>query len=103
MGNSPRVCTPTQSPPPEAAAKRAGMDAKNLAGHSMRSGMATQASMNGAGEREIAKTTGHRSRRVLRRYIRTVSCFARIPSRRSASTGCTARRLLYAEAGAAFQ
>ncbi len=57
------------------AAARAGIDATNLAGHSMRSGMATQAAMNGAGEREIAKTTGHKSRRVLRRYIRTGQLF----------------------------
>jgi hypothetical protein len=27
--------------------------------------------MNGPGERLIAKTTGHKSRRVLRRYIRS--------------------------------
>jgi hypothetical protein len=41
----------------------------------MRAGMATQGAMNGAGEREIAKTTGHKSRRVLRRYIRTGQLF----------------------------
>src|SRR6266567_4649985 len=52
------------------AATRAGIDATNLAGHSMRAGMATQAAMNGAAEREIAKTTGHKSTHVLRRYIR---------------------------------
>jgi integrase len=57
------------------AALRAGIDATNLAGHSMRSGMATQAAMNGAGERAIAETTGHKSRRVLRRYIRTGKLF----------------------------
>jgi hypothetical protein len=37
--------------------------------------MATQAAMNGAGERAIAKTTGHRARRVLRRYIRSGQLF----------------------------
>jgi site-specific recombinase XerD len=57
------------------AAVRAGIDATNIAGHSMRAGMATQAAMNGVGERSIAKTTGHRSRRVLRRYIRTGQLF----------------------------
>jgi site-specific recombinase XerD len=57
------------------AAARAGLDATNLAGHSMRSGMATQAAMNGAGERSIAKTTGRKSRRILRRYIRSGQLF----------------------------
>lgn len=38
------------------AAVRAGIDATNIAGHSMRAGMATQAAMNGASEHEIAKT-----------------------------------------------
>ncbi len=49
---------------------RAGMDPTNLAGHSVRAGMATQAAMNGVSERDIAQITGHKSRRVLRRYIR---------------------------------
>jgi integrase len=52
------------------AAARAGMDATNIAGHSVRAGMATQAALNGSSERAIARTTRHRSRRVLRRYIR---------------------------------
>jgi hypothetical protein len=53
----------------KAAASRAGMNATNIAGHSVRSGIATQAPLNGSSERAIAKTTRHRSRRVLRRYI----------------------------------
>ncbi|MGB7549249.1 MAG: tyrosine-type recombinase/integrase [Terracidiphilus sp.] len=57
------------------AAVRSGINASNIAGHSMRAGMATQAAMNGAGERAIAKTTGHRARRVLRRYIRSGQLF----------------------------
>lgn len=57
------------------AAARAGMDATNIAGHSVRAGMATQAAMNGTSERAIAKTTRHRSRRVLRRYIRSGELF----------------------------
>jgi site-specific recombinase XerD len=57
------------------AAERAGIDSTNIAGHSMRAGMATQAAMNGAGERSIAKTTGHKSRRILRRYIRSGQLF----------------------------
>jgi integrase len=58
------------------SAMRAGIDASKLTGHSMRAGMATQAAMNGEGERSIAKTTGHKSRRVLRRYIRSGQLFS---------------------------
>jgi len=57
------------------AAKRAELNAANISGHSMRAGLATQAAMNGADERVIAKTTGHKSRRVLRRYIRIGSMY----------------------------
>jgi site-specific recombinase XerD len=57
------------------AAARADIDATNIAGHSMRAGMATQAATNGASESAIARTTGHRSRRVLRRYIRSGQLF----------------------------
>ncbi len=57
------------------AAVRAGIDPTNVAGHSVRAGMATQAAMNGAGERQIAKTTRHKSQRVLRRYIRDGKLF----------------------------
>jgi site-specific recombinase XerD len=57
------------------AASRAGLDATNIAGHSVRAGMATQAALNGSSERAIAKTARHRSRRVLRRYIRPGELF----------------------------
>jgi hypothetical protein len=57
------------------AAVRAGMNATNIAGHSVRAGMATQAALHGSSERAIAKTTRHRSRRVLRRYIRPGELF----------------------------
>ena len=57
------------------AASRGGMNATNIAGHSVRAGMATQAALNGSSERAIARTTGHRSRRVLRRYIRPGEMF----------------------------
>lgn len=57
------------------AAARAGMNATNIAGQSVRAGMATQAALNGSSERAIAKTTRHRSRRVLRRYIRPGEMF----------------------------
>ena len=51
------------------------MNATNIAGHSVRAGMATQAALNGSSERAIARTTRHRSRRVLRRYIRPGELF----------------------------
>jgi hypothetical protein len=57
------------------AATRAGINATNIAGHSVRAAMATQAALNGSSERAIAKTTRHRSRRVLRRYIRPGELF----------------------------
>lgn len=57
------------------AAARAGINATNIAGHSVRAGMATQAALNGSSERAIAKTTRHKSRRVLRRYIRPGELF----------------------------
>jgi integrase len=59
----------------KSAAARAGMNATNIAGHSVRAGMATQAALNGSSERAIAKTTRHKSRRVLRRYIRPGELF----------------------------
>jgi integrase len=57
------------------AASRSGMNVTNIAGHSVRAGMATQAALNGSSERAIARTTRHRSRRVLRRYIRPGEMF----------------------------
>jgi site-specific recombinase XerD len=51
------------------AAARAGLDPAALAGHSLRSGLATQAARNGASERSIMRQTGHRSVTTVRRYI----------------------------------
>ena len=51
-------------------ARRAGLDAQNLSGHSLRAGLATQAALNGAHARDIAKQTGHRSEKILNGYIR---------------------------------
>jgi integrase len=53
----------------------AGLDPKLVAGHSLRSGMATSAARAGATEAEIMNQTGHRSLPVLRRYIRRGSLF----------------------------
>jgi site-specific recombinase XerD len=57
------------------AATRAGIDAASIAGHSLRAGMVTQAALNGTAEREIAKTTGHHSVTMVRRYIRDNHAF----------------------------
>ncbi|MHB1447429.1 MAG: site-specific integrase [Acidimicrobiales bacterium] len=57
------------------AAGRAGLDAADFAGHSLRAGLATSAAAAGVSERVIAEQTGHRSMAVLRRYIREGSLF----------------------------
>jgi site-specific recombinase XerD len=57
------------------AAERAGIDAAELSGHSLRSGLATTAARNGASERSIMKQTGHRSVAMVRRYIHDAELF----------------------------
>ncbi len=57
------------------AATRAGINPASIAGHSLRAGMVTQAAINGVAEREIAKTTGHHSVGMVRRYIRDGCAF----------------------------
>jgi site-specific recombinase XerD len=52
------------------AAHRAGLDPTAVAGHSLRSGFATEAAAQGAPERAIMAQTGHRSLEMVRRYIR---------------------------------
>lgn len=52
------------------AAKRAHMKTKPIAGHSLRSGMVTQAAMNGVSEFIIMKQTGHRTVATLGRYVK---------------------------------
>ena len=58
------------------SAQAAGLDPNLVAGHSLRSGMATSAARAGATETEIMNQTGHRSLPVLRRYIRRGSLFS---------------------------
>ena len=48
----------------------AGVENKNFAGHSLRSGFATVAAESGADERSIMAMTGHKSTQMVRRYIR---------------------------------
>jgi integrase len=57
------------------AAQAAGLDRKVLAGHSLRSGLATAAAAAGASEASIMAQTGHKSLVVARRYIRRGSVF----------------------------
>lgn len=57
------------------AAKRVGLDPKRFAGHSLRSGLATSAARAGVQDRVIAQQTGHRSMKVLGRYIREGKLF----------------------------
>ena len=57
------------------AAEATGLDPKLVAGHSLRSGMATSAARGGATEADIMNQTGHKSLPVLRRYIRRGSLF----------------------------
>jgi integrase len=56
-------------------AQRAGLNAAQYAGHSLRAGHATSAAIAGASERSIMNQTGHRSVQMVRRYIRDGSLF----------------------------
>ncbi len=57
------------------AVARAGMKTKPIAGHSLRAGCVTQATMNGISEFVVMKQTGHKSVETLRRYIRLGQIF----------------------------
>lgn len=57
----------------KAAAEAIGADPDTVAGHSLRSGFATSAALNGATDRAIMKQTGHRSRTMVDRYVRVAS------------------------------
>ncbi len=54
---------------------RAGLDPGDVAGHSLRAGLATAAAAAGVPERVIVEQTGHRGTVMLRRYIREGSLF----------------------------
>ena len=53
----------------------AGIENKNFAGHSLRSGFATVAADAGADERSIMAMTGHKTTQMVRRYIREANIF----------------------------
>ena len=52
-----------------------GMISGELAGHSLRAGLATSAAAAGVPGRVIANQTGHKGTAMLRRYIREGSLF----------------------------
>ena len=53
----------------------AGIENKNYAGHSLRSGFATVAAEAGADERSIMAMTGHKTTQMVRRYIKEANLF----------------------------
>ena len=53
----------------------AGIDSKNYSGHSLRSGFATSAAELGVEERSIMAMTGHKSTKMVRRYIKEANLF----------------------------
>ena len=53
----------------------AGINNAKLAGHSMRSGIATVLAKEGATENDIKKITGHRSSQMVQRYIQDSEIF----------------------------
>lgn len=57
------------------AAEAAGLDPDRYAGHSLRAGFATSAAAAGVSERKIMQQTGHRSERMVRKYIREGELF----------------------------
>jgi integrase len=57
------------------SAAAVGLESTDVAGHSLRSGLATSAAAAGVSERAIMAQTGHRSLATLRKYIRSGSLF----------------------------
>lgn len=55
--------------------ERAGREGSEYGGHSLRSGLATEAARGGASERSIMRQTGHRSTVMVRRYIQEATVF----------------------------
>lgn len=57
------------------AAASAGLDPRELAGHSLRAGLVTSAAQAGKSSHAIMKTTGHRSLSMVQRYVRDAELF----------------------------
>jgi integrase len=58
-----------------AAVEALGLDVRELAGHSLRSGLVTSAIRAGKADRAVMRQTGHRSRAQLDRYVREAEIF----------------------------
>lgn len=56
-------------------AKRAGLDPRRYAGHSLRAGLVTAAAQADVSERASMAQTGHKALPMVRRYIREGSLF----------------------------
>ena len=56
-------------------AEDAGLDPVLFSGHSLRRGFVSEAARGGASEADIARTTGHRSIKVLRGYVEQATMF----------------------------
>lgn len=61
------------------AVRQIGLDPHFYAGHSLRAGYCTEAAENGATEMAIMQQTGHKSPRMVHRYVRPVRVFATNP------------------------
>ena len=59
----------------KSAAEAAGLDPSEVSAHSLRSGFCTEAARNGASERSIMETTGHKDPKIVRQYITRASVF----------------------------
>jgi site-specific recombinase XerD len=56
-------------------ARKAGMDASALAGHSLRAGFATQAILNNVQDQLVMRQTRHKSAAVFQKYVRPAKLF----------------------------
>lgn len=72
-----RLCDRAVALVVQRAAREAGLDLEHLAGHSLRSGLATEAAAAEVEERDIMAQGGWRSVQTVRRYIRDGSLFTR--------------------------
>ena len=61
-------------------AARAGLNKSQFSGHSLRASFATSAAVAGVPERAIMKQTGHKSTKMVRRYIRDGQLFHNNPA-----------------------
>lgn len=59
----------------KAHAEAAGLDPKEFAGHSLRSGFVTSAALAGVEEHDIARQSRHKSVSILRAYVRKATVF----------------------------